>query len=179
MPFKNESWTFTSPTFYYGIDGAYGTDCTGITVKDEETTTTEVTLECSTELDSKEVKEYFTPEKIIYNGPCTIVFWSDGTKTIVRLAEGDIFNPYNAFNAALAKKIFGTNNEVKRIVETGEVIKDKKEKKKKEPEKKPETKVDTDGDKDGDKDFDHERLAALEKLLNQAKNNLTIDQFKE
>lgn len=59
------------------------------------------------------------PTKIIYNGPATIVFWVDGTKTIVKKSKKEKDNKYNAFCAALAKKIYGTNSNVNRIVKSG------------------------------------------------------------
>ena len=61
----------------------------------------------------------YTPKRIIYNNPATIVFWRDGTKTVVKKNEKEKYNSYNAFCAALAKKIFGTNSEVNRIVRSG------------------------------------------------------------
>lgn len=61
----------------------------------------------------------FKPKKIIYNDKATIVFWKDGTKTIVKIAEGTTYSKYNAFCAALAKKIFGTNSAVNRTVANG------------------------------------------------------------
>lgn len=63
--------------------------------------------------------DWFTPKKIIFNGPATIVFWNDGTKTIVKRSKKDKDNKYNAFCAALAKKIFKTNNKVNNIVMSG------------------------------------------------------------
>lgn len=59
------------------------------------------------------------PEKIIYNDPATVVFWEDGTKTVVKRAKGEKFNKYNAFCAALAKKTYGNNSVVNRIVQSG------------------------------------------------------------
>lgn len=59
------------------------------------------------------------PKKIIYNGPATIVFWNDGTKTVVKRAKKEKDNKYNAFCAALAKKIFGNNSRVNAIVKSG------------------------------------------------------------
>lgn len=59
------------------------------------------------------------PTKIIYNGPATIVFWVDGTKTIVKKSKKEKDNKYNAFCAALAKKIYGSNSNVNRIVKSG------------------------------------------------------------
>lgn len=61
----------------------------------------------------------FIPKKIIYNGPATIVFWDDGTKTVVKRSEKDIDNKYNAFCAALAKKIYGNNSKINSIVAEG------------------------------------------------------------
>lgn len=55
-------------------------------------------------------------KKIIKNGPATIVFWTDGTKTIVKLQDGDQDDIYAAFTAALAKKIFGSTSKVKKIM---------------------------------------------------------------
>jgi hypothetical protein len=55
----------------------------------------------------KQRDNYF-PKKIIKSGPCTIVFWNDGTKTMVRRAmDEETDSPYEAFTAALAIKIFG------------------------------------------------------------------------
>ena len=68
---------------------------------------------------------YYIPKRIIYNDPATIVFWNDGTKTVVKKAEGETFNSYTAFCAALAKKTFGNNSTVNKIVRSGYYQKDK------------------------------------------------------
>lgn len=60
------------------------------------------------------------------NGKATIVFWDDGTKTIVKCEDGDRQDPYTAFTAALAKKIYGSNSRVKKIVNKTEEQKRKK-----------------------------------------------------
>lgn len=62
----------------------------------------------------------YIPEKIIYNNPATIVFWKDGTKTVVKKAPHEKFNTYHAFCAALAKKILGNNSRVNAIVKSGQ-----------------------------------------------------------
>lgn len=59
----------------------------------------------------------FTPERILKSGTATIVFWSDGTKTIVKRSSDEPENEYTAFTAALAKKVFGSNNAIKKIIE--------------------------------------------------------------
>lgn len=60
----------------------------------------------------------FTPLRILRNGPATIVFWGDGTKTVVKRAPDEPDNEYTAFTAALAIKIFGSNSKLKKIVKT-------------------------------------------------------------
>lgn len=44
---------------------------------------------------------------VIFNDPATIVFWTDGTKTVVKCQEGDIFDPEKGLTMAIAKKIYG------------------------------------------------------------------------
>ena len=64
------------------------------------------------------------------SGRTTVVFWKDGTKTVVRLPIGEQPDDYDAFTAALAKKIFGNNSTVKRIVAETVVAPESKKKKK-------------------------------------------------
>ena len=58
-------------------------------------------------------------KNIVFNNPATIVFWEDGTKTVVKCAEGEQFNKYVGFCAAVTKKVFGNNNRVIKLVEAG------------------------------------------------------------
>lgn len=46
-------------------------------------------------------------KKVIFNDPATIVFWQDGTKTVVKCAEGEPYDPEKGLMAAIAKKAFG------------------------------------------------------------------------
>lgn len=55
-------------------------------------------------------------KKIVHNGPTTIVFWDDGTKTIVKRAEGSKDDIYMAFCCAFTKKMLGNNSRIKRII---------------------------------------------------------------
>ena len=41
-------------------------------------------------------------EKVIFNPPATIVFWKDGSKTVVK-AQGDIFNPETGLAMAISR----------------------------------------------------------------------------
>lgn len=56
-----------------------------------------------------------TPKNIFKNGLYTTVMWSDGTLTIVKRGEDEPDDEYNAFTAALAKKLYGSTSAVKRI----------------------------------------------------------------
>ena len=57
------------------------------------------------------------PDRILKSGNYTIVFWADDTKTLVKRADDEPDNEYAAFTAALAKKIYGSNNAIKKIIE--------------------------------------------------------------
>lgn len=46
-------------------------------------------------------------KNVIYNDPATIVFWSDGTKTVVKCGEGDDFDPEKGLAMAISKKALG------------------------------------------------------------------------
>lgn len=53
---------------------------------------------------------YMIPEvrEIRYNGPATIIFWKDGTKTVVKVQPEEIcYDPDKAFAMAVCKKLFG------------------------------------------------------------------------
>lgn len=50
-----------------------------------------------------------TIKKVIFNDPATIVFWTDGTKTIVKCGENDDFDPEKGIAMACMKKLLGTN----------------------------------------------------------------------
>ena len=57
------------------------------------------------------------PKRILRSGDRTIVFWEDGTKTIVKRAEDEPDNDYTAFTAAFAIKLFGSNSALKRMID--------------------------------------------------------------
>ena len=47
-------------------------------------------------------------KNVIFNDPATIMFWTDGTKTVVK-AENEPFDPEKGLAMAIIKKLFGTN----------------------------------------------------------------------
>ena len=55
-------------------------------------------------------------QKVIFNPPATIVFWGDGTKTVVKTMSEEPFDMYHGFTAALAKKVYGNSTRVRKIV---------------------------------------------------------------
>lgn len=56
-------------------------------------------------------------KKVIFNNPATIVFWADGTKTVVK-AKNEDFDPEKGLALAIAKKALGNKgsyfNKIKR-----------------------------------------------------------------
>lgn len=43
--------------------------------------------------------------KIIFSGPCTIVIWADGTKTMARVSEGEEFDPEKGVAICFMKRM--------------------------------------------------------------------------
>ena len=52
---------------------------------------------------------YHVPQikDVIYNDPATIVLWMDGTKTVVKCSDYDIYDPEKGLAMAIAKKTLG------------------------------------------------------------------------
>ena len=53
----------------------------------------------------------FRPQikNVIFNDPATIVFWTDGSKTVVKCQEGDFYDHEKGLAMAISKKILGNN----------------------------------------------------------------------
>ena len=47
------------------------------------------------------------PTRVVFNGPATIAFWPDGTKTVVKCQDGEPFDPEKGVALAMLKKYFG------------------------------------------------------------------------
>lgn len=52
----------------------------------------------------------FEIDRVIFNNPATIVFWKDGTKTVVKCQEGDTYSPESGLAIAIAKKALGNKS---------------------------------------------------------------------
>ena len=48
-----------------------------------------------------------TPRKVIFHDPATIVYWKDGTKTVVKCGEGDTYSKETGLALCYMKKILG------------------------------------------------------------------------
>lgn len=57
-------------------------------------------------------------EEVIFNeeGKTTIVRWFDGDKTVVRCGDGETFDRYTGFMAAICKKMFGGTTTAKKLM---------------------------------------------------------------
>lgn len=57
-------------------------------------------------------------ERVIFNGPATIVFWNDNTKTIVKCMEGEEFDEEKGIAMAFMKKLYGKGymNKIRRHI---------------------------------------------------------------
>lgn len=48
-----------------------------------------------------------TIKRVIFNAPATIVFWLDGSKTVVKAQNGEPFDKENGLAMAICKKLSG------------------------------------------------------------------------
>ena len=101
----------------YGIDISLTDDCTddwlneslicqiGLVYKNPR----RISITDYSYFSSKNMFLYNIPEvkKVIFNDPATIVYWKDGTKTVVKCQKGDDFDPEKGFAMAFLKKCWG------------------------------------------------------------------------
>lgn len=52
-------------------------------------------------------------KNVIYNDPATIVFWSDGTKTISKCRKPDVYSPETGLVICCMKKLVGSSSVAK------------------------------------------------------------------
>lgn len=55
-------------------------------------------------------------ERLIFNDPATIVYWSDGTKTVVKCQQGDTFSAETGLMAAMLKRFMGNDNSYNKVI---------------------------------------------------------------
>lgn len=56
--------------------------------------------------------------RVVFSDPATIVFWEDGTKTVVKCMKGERFERYAGFAAACMKKMFGSTSRAKAVMDS-------------------------------------------------------------
>lgn len=56
------------------------------------------------------------PEKVIYNDPATIIFWNDGTKTVVKAHDDDRYDPLVGFLLCVMKRFYGNKSDYNDIL---------------------------------------------------------------
>lgn len=66
-------------------------------------------------------KAWMKPKKVIFNNPATIVFWNDGSKTVVK-CENEDFDPEKGFAMAFMKHVLGNKGNYYNVVK--DAIKD-------------------------------------------------------
>lgn len=56
------------------------------------------------------------PTNVIFNNPATIVYWDDGTKTVVKCQPGDVFSAETGLTTAMLKRYMGNDNTFNRVI---------------------------------------------------------------
>lgn len=54
-------------------------------------------------------------QNVIFNGPATVVIWRDGTKTVVKCGDMDVYDPEKGLAMAICKYVFGNDGKFKRV----------------------------------------------------------------
>lgn len=86
----------------YGAERKHRLEEAGFDYNEVQSEANQFMYYCSTKPESK-------IKNVIFNDPATIVFWSDGTKTVVKCGENDIYDPEKGLAMAVSKKYLGTN----------------------------------------------------------------------
>jgi len=59
-------------------------------------------------------------DRVIFNDPATIILWKDGSKTVVKRSDDDIWDPEKGFCMAIIKKLYGHTSFIKKFMEPDE-----------------------------------------------------------
>jgi len=60
-------------------------------------------------------------DRVIFNNPATIILWKDGSKTVVKKTEDDVWDPEKGFCMAVIKKLYGHTSFIKDYIEQEEM----------------------------------------------------------
>ena len=61
-------------------------------------------------------------DRVIFNDPATIILWNDGSKTVVKRSDDDVWDYEKGFCMAVIKKLYGNTRKIKRFMEPEEEI---------------------------------------------------------
>lgn len=64
-------------------------------------------LEKSTTSQKRDAVNPMAIDRVIFNDPATIVIWADGTKTVVKCQDGDVYSRETGLALCIAKKALG------------------------------------------------------------------------
>lgn len=59
-------------------------------------------------------------KKVVFNNPATIVFWKDGTKTVVKCSKNEKFDPEKGLSMAISERVLGSYSKFKKIIDSAE-----------------------------------------------------------
>ena len=76
------------------------------------------------------IKTKLSIQKVIFDDPATIVYWKDGTKTVVKTCKGDHFSEEAGLALCISKKLLGDDfhSEFKTIVKNATKLNSKEKK---------------------------------------------------
>jgi len=57
-------------------------------------------------------------EKVIFNKPATVVYWEDGSRTVVKLGAGEKWDKEKGLGMAISKKFFGNKGNYNEVFKT-------------------------------------------------------------
>ena len=59
---------------------------------------------------------YFEPPQVIFNDPATIVYWCDGSRTVVKCQPGDAYDKEKGLAMCYMKKLRGSDGSLNKIL---------------------------------------------------------------
>lgn len=93
-------WVEARDTFNQGLDKYHKLLETNAYIRNDISTTEEA---------ARRMPKVSGIKKVHFSGPVTCVIWADGTKTLVRCSENDMYDYEKGLAMAIAKKALGTN----------------------------------------------------------------------
>ncbi len=111
-------------TFYNDDEYVYLWDPNASTYVRDESTLLQTYTQIKDLIEKRQKSTFVSSgiNKVIFNRPATIVYWKDGSKTVVKAQDNDVFDPEKGLAMAIAKKALGNKgnyyNQIKKWVDT-------------------------------------------------------------